>query len=83
MLLPELKKSATPAEFDTWQEAHRREHSRLTQMTAGFPLTARSIATVGASPLVAPTYGASVSIDVSKGTDCSACEQITTSDITS
>lgn len=68
-LLPQLKHEASKPEYDTWQEAHRREHSRLVQITAGFPLTPRSIATIGASPLVAPTYGATVSIDASLGTD--------------
>jgi hypothetical protein len=69
MLLPQLKHDANAAEYDTWQESHRREHTRLVQLTAGFPLTPRSVATIGASALVAPTYGATNTIDVSLGTD--------------
>ena len=69
MILPQLKHDANSAEYDTWQESHRREHTRLVQVTAGFPLTPRSVATIGASPLVAPTYGVTVAINALLGTD--------------
>ncbi len=69
MLLPQLKHDAGKAEFDAYELVHQREHSRLNLLLAGFPLTPRSIATIGASPLVAPTYGATVAISALSGTD--------------
>lgn len=69
MLLPQLKFDAEKAEFDAYGLVHQREHSRLTLLTAGFPLTPRSLSTMGASPLVAPAYGASVAVNALLGTD--------------